>query len=105
MNSSPGPDKPQSDNNHRAPATPNLKPTRFSMNDFYSQQLKQQALKQLTRRHLFQQCGIGVGAAALHSLTNQDQALASPALSTTHHEPKAKAVIFLFMAGGPSQLD
>ncbi|MFO0927482.1 MAG: DUF1501 domain-containing protein [Gemmataceae bacterium] len=26
-------------------------------------------------------------------------------LDRPHHEPKAKRVIYLFMAGGPSQLD
>lgn len=53
-------------------------------------------LKQITRRHFFQQSGLfGVGAAAL-------SAAESPGL---HHPAKAKNIIFLFQAGGPSQLD
>jgi hypothetical protein len=51
---------------------------------------------------------VGVGTAALSTLLNPDQAQAaanSPAGLKPHHSPAAKAVIFLFMAGGPSQLD
>lgn len=63
-----------------------------------------------TRRHFFQNCGMGIGAAALNSLLNGECAegasKARPlAPSEPHHQPRAKAVIFLFMAGGPSQLD
>ncbi len=62
-----------------------------------------------TRRHFFADCGVGVGSVALASLLARD-GLAAPAkplglLKDFHHPPKAKAVIFLFMAGGPSQLD
>ena len=70
-----------------------------------------------TRRHFFSQCGVGVGAMALGSLLG-DRLMAAPsgppgvdsavnplAPKPTHFTPKAKRVIFLFMAGGPSQLD
>jgi hypothetical protein len=75
------------------------------------------SLRQATRRQFFQRCGVGVGAAALGTLLSADQALsAGPARNPAtgpnplsprppHHPAKAKAVIFLFMAGGPSQLD
>lgn len=71
------------------------------------------ALQDQTRRHFFGQCGIGVGALALSQLMEADQASASDkskmsnplAPKPTHFPPKAKRVIFLFMAGGPSQLD
>jgi hypothetical protein len=52
------------------------------------------------RRQFLTRAGMGLGAAAL--------ANAVPALAgntTQHHVAKAKRVIFLFMAGGPSQLD
>jgi hypothetical protein len=52
------------------------------------------------RRQFLTHSGMGLGAAALAS--------AAPALaggSALHHKPRAKRVIFLFMAGGPSQLD
>lgn len=52
-----------------------------------------------TRRHFFRHCGVGVGTAALATLL-REETCAKP-----HHTPKARAVIFLFMAGGPSQLD
>ena len=68
----------------------------------------------ITRRHFFQDCGIGVGKVALASLLAQQTARAAGAsekiassgtLFAPHHEPKAKAVIHLFMAGAPSQLE
>jgi Protein of unknown function (DUF1501) len=62
-----------------------------------------------TRRHFFRDCGIGLGAMALGSLFEREVS-ASPAVNPfapkpPHFEPKAKAVIFLFMAGGPSQFE
>jgi hypothetical protein len=60
-------------------------------------------LREITRRHFFQQCPIGIGALGLASLL-KDQTFAAPA-TRTHHAPRAKNVIFLFMAGGPSQLE
>ena len=63
-----------------------------------------------TRRHFFQECGIGVGKMALASLlteafAQQARAGARPTTTQPHHPAKAKAVIHLFMAGAPSQLD
>jgi hypothetical protein len=63
-----------------------------------------------TRRHFFRDCGVGVGSMALASLLAKD-APAAPerkdplAPRKPHHTPKAKAVIYLFMAGAPSQLE
>ena len=62
----------------------------------------------ITRRHFFQDCGIGTGKIALASLLVDSAygAARSPnAASASHHQPKAKAVIHLFMAGAPSQLE
>ncbi len=50
-----------------------------------------------TRRHFFRQAGFGVGSAALAQLLN-----ASPVIAP---QAKAKSIIFLFMAGAPSQVD
>lgn len=65
-----------------------------------------------SRRQFFSRCGVGVGAMALGSLLARDASAADAAVSTQpmrprpgHHPAKAKAIIFLFMAGGPSQLD
>ena len=70
---------------------------------------------QITRRHFFRDCGLGVGKMALASLltdgaTSSLQAsqvgeTQSIAPRVPHYAPKAKAVIHLFMAGAPSQLD
>jgi hypothetical protein len=63
------------------------------------------------RRHFFQQCRVGIGAMALGSLLNADQPAAAAeagdplAPRLPHFTPRAKNVIFLFMAGGPSQLE
>jgi Protein of unknown function (DUF1501) len=57
--------------------------------------------KQITRRWFFEQCGVGLGAAALGHLLSESGFAAQP----THFAPKAKHVIFLFMAGAPSHLE
>jgi len=65
-------------------------------------------LRGRTRRHFFRDCGVGLGAIALSSLLAQDKPApaADPlAPKKPHHRPKAKNIIFLFMAGGPSQLE
>src|SRR5713101_2482316 len=67
-------------------------------------------LRNVTRRHFFRECGVGVGKIALASLLTgawaQRASAAGPlAARPTHFMPKAKRVIHLFMAGAPSQLD
>ena len=68
-------------------------------------------LRQTTRRHFFQECGVGVGKMALASLlassmSQRAQAASNPlSPKQPHFAPRAKSVIFLFMAGAPSQLD
>ena len=56
-----------------------------------------------TRRHFFRDCGVGLGKAALATLFGAGAAEASP--RGPHLPPKARSVIFLFMAGGPSQFE
>ena len=55
----------------------------------------------VTRRHFFGECGYGVGKLALAGLLTDALGKSRPA----HVAPKAKAVIHLFMAGAPSQLE
>ncbi|HAB15997.1 MAG TPA: DUF1501 domain-containing protein [Verrucomicrobiota bacterium] len=69
----------------------------------------EQDRQHLTRRWFFKDCGVGLGAIALHSLL-RDQAMAAPAPNPMaprqpHFEGKAKRVIYLFMAGAPSHLE
>src|SRR5436190_4355612 len=78
--------------------------------------IEQQLLRDITRRHFFRDCRVGLGSLALASLMG-DRPLSAAAASATdrsvnplaprdgHHPAKAKSVIFLFMAGGPSQLE
>ena len=78
----------------------------------------EKALQQQTRRYFFDQCGVGVGSMALANLlsdssrgatadaTHETNAANDPlAPKPTHFPARAKRVIYLFMAGGPSQLD
>ena len=68
-----------------------------------------------TRRHFFGQAGLGLGSAALASMTAKDVLAAPNAASALHKgrglpglphfAPKAKRAIWLFMAGAPSQID
>jgi hypothetical protein len=61
----------------------------------------------VARRWFLQQCGVGLGAIALADLLGGDaRAQTDPlAVKKPHFAPKAKRVIFLFMAGAPSQLE
>src|SRR5687767_3036783 len=66
------------------------------------------ALRAITRRHFFGDCAIGLGSLALASLIDSRaaSAAAAPLAAKPGHFPaRAKNVIFLFMAGGPSQLE
>ena len=66
-----------------------------------------------TRRHFFSECGLGVGKMALAGLLARDVLAAGTPRGTTgplvpkpsHFPGKARAVIQLFMAGAPSQLE
>jgi uncharacterized protein (DUF1501 family) len=59
-----------------------------------------------TRRYFFRECGVGLGKIALASLLVEGaRSTALAATKPPHFAPKAKRVIFLFMAGAPSQLD
>jgi hypothetical protein len=60
-----------------------------------------------TRRELLNDACCGFGGLALAALLDDEQARANghaPA-PRAHHAPQARAVIFLFMAGGPSHLE
>src|SRR6266481_963459 len=62
---------------------------------------------QIARRWFLEQCGVGLGALALSNLCGVS-AMASEnplAPKQPHFAPKAKSVIFLFMAGAPSHLE
>src|SRR5262245_34154094 len=72
-------------------------------------------LLETTRRQFFGRAATGIGAVALASLLDEESgapaAAAEPSggipgiLSGPHHPPRARRVIYLFMQGGPSQLD
>jgi len=58
----------------------------------------------LSRREMLRKCANGFGLLALAGLL-ADEASAGAPRSRAHHAPRAKSVIFLFMDGGPSQVD
>jgi hypothetical protein len=72
-------------------------------------------LRAVTRRYFFKQAGFGIGAAALSSLLGRYAfaSTAEPAVNAANplaprppmFTAKAKSIIFLFMAGAPSQVD
>ncbi len=74
-----------------------------------------QHIEQLTRRHFFGRTGLSLGSAALVSLLGESAR--SDTVPTAgsirvgglpdlpHFSPKAKRAIYLFMNGGPSQMD
>ena len=61
------------------------------------------SLWRLARRDFLRQAGCGFGGLAAGAIA-ANQAAASSAMAT-HHPPKAKRIIFLFMQGGVSQVD
>jgi hypothetical protein len=75
--------------------------------------IHRECLKAITRRHFFRESAAGLGALALASLLNEKLFAADASLTaahplaprTPHFTPKAKNIIYLFMAGAPSQLD
>src|SRR5271167_4924338 len=70
-----------------------------------------------SRRHLLAQSSLGLGGLALAWLLNEDKLLAAPGRpeleqrrfdltpKAPHFAPRARAMISLFMQGGPSHLD
>ena len=76
----------------------------------HNQIMPDDELVRLTRRHFFHNCGVGLGGMALSGLLARDlEAAPAPEAPKSklgfHHKPKAKSVIQLFMAGGPSQFE
>ena len=76
----------------------------------------EQQRRAITRRWFFKDCGISLGAIALHSLLADKLAAATPKTAAPtlvnpmaphqgHFPGKAKRVIYLFMAGAPSHLE
>jgi hypothetical protein len=82
------------------------------MSDEKKRRFNSEILAAITRRHFFRECGTGLGTMALASLVNErlfagaaetpESALAP---RSPHFSPKVKNIIYLFMAGAPSQLD
>jgi hypothetical protein len=61
---------------------------------------------ELTRRQMLNQLAGGFGSVALAGLLNQAHGAESTEVTRgPHFKPRAKRVIFLFMSGGPSQMD
>ena len=66
-------------------------------------------LRPKTRREMLHDCANGFGLMALAALFGEEELRAAPlnplAPKPTHFPAKAKRIIFLFMHGGPSQVD
>jgi len=78
--------------------------------------LHEQFVREQTRRHFFGNAGLSLGSLGLASLLDQDGLRAQTredsnrqtnplAPQDPHFKPRAKRVIYMFMAGGPSQLE
>src|SRR6266404_1586030 len=79
----------------------------------FTSELRSEYARLITRRWFFRQCGVGLSSIALASLLDAENAFGAAKTSVTnplsprspHFPPKARRVIYLFMAGAPSQLD
>ncbi len=58
-----------------------------------------------SRRQMLQQAACGFGALGLAALMHKTGMASQGQLNSLHHEPRAKRVIFLYMDGGPAQMD
>jgi Protein of unknown function (DUF1501) len=63
------------------------------------------AERQLTRREMLARCAGGFGAFALTALLGDKSFAGQISPNSPHFPPKARNVIFLYMDGGPSQVD
>ena len=77
------------------------------MNPASMKQILPSASAHHARRTFLQNSALGLGGVALSTLLNSESVAdeRAMALRDSHFEPRAKNVIFLFMAGGPSQLE
>lgn len=72
---------------------------------------REHMLQGITRRHFFRKGAYGIGSIALASLCTASSSADSQDRNSSgmarlpHREPRIKNVIFLFMCGGPSQVD
>ena len=89
---------------------PNKLSQRLDYADLVHQEYEQ--MQRVSRRQFLGQVSMGIGAAALGSMMGADKTLAAAnnnplkgAIGAPHFAPKAKRVIFLTMAGGPSHLE
>ena len=86
----------------------------------FQDDLHRQALQSTTRRHFLRSCATGMGAMALGTVFGCGPSVSAPEASAgasrldvlrplaprpAHFAPRAKRVIFLHMAGAPSQLE
>ncbi|MDX1913263.1 MAG: DUF1501 domain-containing protein [Saprospiraceae bacterium] len=73
------------------------------------EEIQEEQLRLATRRHFLKQCGIGLGSLAMGALLSRcgpTTPVPSPGtLAAPHFPAKAKSVIYLHMAGAPSQLE
>src|SRR5690554_4000250 len=79
------------------------------------QELQYRKVQHETRRHFLKQCASGLGAVALGSMmgcnpfsssdAGKKAAVGSLHSQLPHFAPKAKRIIYMHMAGAPSQLE
>lgn len=76
--------------------------------------MTREQIDRLTRRHFFGQSSLGVGTFAAANIFRNEIGRASETASRPgiggvlpelHHSAKAKRIVYLFMSGGPSQID
>jgi hypothetical protein len=72
--------------------------------------MNSEILRRQTRRHFFRDCRVGLGALALGQLLGGGPIASAAQVGRNqgkkpHFPPRAKSVIYLFMAGAPSQLE
>ena len=85
----------------------NTFPSRFSNDCSRHSLANASGYRQLTRRDMLRKASAGFPLLSLAALLAQESTTQANPLASkqAHHPPRAKSVIFLFMGGGPSQVD
>ncbi|MFO0914572.1 MAG: DUF1501 domain-containing protein [Pirellulales bacterium] len=84
---------------------PNSRPTTHHRTSMANTSLSNAAMGPLSRRRLLQAAACGFGFTAFSHLAQSAQTEGPMAPKSPHFTPRAKRVIFMFMQGGPAQMD
>lgn len=79
--------------------------SQLTRSESFNSSASQHLASLLRRRWFLRDCGVGLAGVALSSLLSKEGFATENVTHHPHHTPRAKRVIYLFQAGGPSHLE